>query len=251
MKTLTQETKDKISNSLKGRGHQFIKKICDHCNSEFEVSWRKRNQRFCSKSCRAKSIVFSNQSIQKMSVAKSGENNPMFGISPKNTKRLKVHSVKHIGNKTFFVRSSYEKEYVEEITANERVISFEYEPASFKCNYLLANKNRTYQPDFLITEIDRTYIVEIKAKWQKDSAETLIKEKAFKDTYSIEYKILTKHAERVYTETDQPSGISTLPGRGARLTISQSAPTKEEKPSVVASRECTPATLYTVLWCNW
>jgi hypothetical protein len=191
MKTKRELINEKISKSLKGRGNPKSIKICEHCQTKFEVEWRKRNQRFCSRSCRAKSIKFSTESIQKMSISKSGENNPMFGVSPKNTKKIEVYSEKHLGNKQFLVRSTYEKEYVDTLTSNPKVVSFEYEPRKFKCKYFINGKYRTYQPDFLVNEIDREYVIEIKASWQIESEETQLKANAFRSTHLINYEIIT------------------------------------------------------------
>lgn len=44
----------KISISLGGRGSGKVKKECQICQKEFEVSWKKRSQVFCSVSCATK-----------------------------------------------------------------------------------------------------------------------------------------------------------------------------------------------------
>jgi hypothetical protein len=44
----------KISISLGGRGNKNVKKECQICKTGFEVSWKKRNQVFCSRSCSTK-----------------------------------------------------------------------------------------------------------------------------------------------------------------------------------------------------
>lgn len=45
---------EKISKALLGRGNSKVIKICQYCKTEFEVEWRKRNQKTCSYSCGAK-----------------------------------------------------------------------------------------------------------------------------------------------------------------------------------------------------
>jgi hypothetical protein len=52
-KTNREETNKKISAKLKGRklGNSTLNLICRFCNDSFEVAWKKRNQKCCSKSC--------------------------------------------------------------------------------------------------------------------------------------------------------------------------------------------------------
>jgi len=45
------EINQKISKSLKGRGHSDVEKICEECQESFIVKWHKRTQRFCSNRC--------------------------------------------------------------------------------------------------------------------------------------------------------------------------------------------------------
>ena len=119
----------------------------------------------------------------------AGEKNPMFGKTPHNTKRISVYSEKHIGDKNFVVRSSYEARYVKELNENINVISFLYEPDQYKCTYY-TDKKRTYQPDFLVNELSLKYVAEIKAKWQETANDTLVKKEAFLQTFELNYKLI-------------------------------------------------------------
>jgi len=51
-RSLSEETKNKISKSLK-KG-SIVQKKCLYCEKEFEVEWSLRHQKFCSKSCASK-----------------------------------------------------------------------------------------------------------------------------------------------------------------------------------------------------
>lgn len=52
----TSETKSKISNSLHGTGNKDVFITCKQCNVKFERKWKKRNQKFCSRSCASKFV---------------------------------------------------------------------------------------------------------------------------------------------------------------------------------------------------
>jgi len=45
------EINKKVSNTLKGSGHDNLKLTCKNCEIEFEVVWKKRNQKTCSQHC--------------------------------------------------------------------------------------------------------------------------------------------------------------------------------------------------------
>jgi len=118
----------------------------------------------------------------------SGKNNGMYGKSPSHTKRILVFSNKHTKKKTFYVRSSYEKIFVDQINENNFIKKFTYEPKNFRVSYKDENGlERTYQPDFLVNK----KIVEIKNKWNAELEETKIKERAFKKTFpNTKYTII-------------------------------------------------------------
>lgn len=50
-KTNRKETNKKISIKLKGKGKGNVTINCYQCERNFEISWKKRKQKFCSKSC--------------------------------------------------------------------------------------------------------------------------------------------------------------------------------------------------------
>lgn len=63
----------------------MLKKICEHCNISFTLSNTKKNlkRRFCGPICSRKWAANNRSETwkQKASLAKQGENNPMFGVS--------------------------------------------------------------------------------------------------------------------------------------------------------------------------
>ncbi len=188
------EINEKISKTLTGKGNGPVDLTCSYCNKPFTISWRKRHQKYCSRSCSGKDLPIESRIriSNKMKVINSGENNPMFGKSPKNVKRIKVYSEKHLGDKEFYVRSSYEVSYVELLNNDSNVKSFKYEPIEYKTLYIQNGKNRTYQPDFYVTENQKEYVTEVKAEWQKNSEESLTKKNAFLKMHNIEYKFWPK-----------------------------------------------------------
>lgn len=165
-----------------------LKKMSDSAKKFFKENpgeSSRRNKRPCSTETKIKLS-------EKMIGKNTGEKNGMYGKKPKNTQRIKVYSEKHLNSKIFVVRSTYEKDYIELLNKDNNVISFKYEPKEYRCNYILSGKKRTYQPDFLVNEVKKQYVVEVKAKWMLENEETIIKEKTFKETYPIEYLIWTK-----------------------------------------------------------
>jgi len=184
------EINAKISKAFLGRGNGSVELTCVYCQKSFNVSWSKRHQKTCSRSCSSKnlSIDSRNKISEKMKVINAGENNPMFGRSPKNTKRIKVYSDKHLGEKEFYVRSTYEAAYVELLDKSGDVKSFVYEPIEYKTQYVQNGKTKTYQPDFYVTESQVVYVTEVKAEWQKNSKESLLKKEAFLNNHSTEYR---------------------------------------------------------------
>lgn len=55
-----EKIKEKISNSLKGKGNGPVEKKCKFCDQKFTVAWNKRSQKCCSTSCATKES-FSNE----------------------------------------------------------------------------------------------------------------------------------------------------------------------------------------------
>ena len=50
-KVKRQQINNRVSNTLSGRGHGPISKVCEICKKQFDTIWSKRTQRFCSLSC--------------------------------------------------------------------------------------------------------------------------------------------------------------------------------------------------------
>lgn len=182
---------EKISIARKLSAHKPVINICQYCGKSFSIKWNKRYQKHCCRSCSAKSLSTESrkQISEKMIGKNSGENNAMYGKSPKNTKSITVFSEKHTNKKEFNVRSSHEKRFIDIINQNNDIIAFTYEPQNFKVKYVDEKGiNRTYQPDFLLND---NKITEIKNRWNVTLKETKIKEAAFRKQFPlIEYEIV-------------------------------------------------------------
>lgn len=50
-KSKRKEINKKVSQKLSGTGNENVKKECAYCKIEFEVEWKRRKQKFCSKDC--------------------------------------------------------------------------------------------------------------------------------------------------------------------------------------------------------
>ena len=149
-------------------------------------------QKYCSHSCGSRSLSKeSRQRIsEKMKGVHAGSKNGMYGKTPKNTKRIKVFSEKHVGPKEFLVKSSFEAKFIEILNEDEYVISFMYEPIQYKVFYEDSeNKKRSYQPDFLVND---EKVIEIKNRWSINLSQTKEKEKEFKILFpKVEYKLIS------------------------------------------------------------
>ena len=184
-KAKRKEINEKVGKKLKKEKEL---KICLECGKEFKP--KKKNQKFCSRKC---SSVISQKTKEiiskKMKGVNAGSKNGMYGKTPSNTKRIKVFSDKHIKNKKFIVKSSYEAKFVDIINCDINIKSFVYEPKNFRIKYKDENGiSRTYLPDFLI---NNNQIIEIKNKWSANLPETILKAEKFKKTFEdIDYKII-------------------------------------------------------------
>jgi hypothetical protein len=188
------EISKKVSLKLKNSGNSNVYIACKFCHNIFTVNWNKRYRIFCSKSCSSKAISDETRKLisVKMKGKNKGELNGMYGKSPKNTKSIKIVSLKHQDDTNVTVRSSYEKLFIEEIDKDLNIVSFLYEPKQFKTIYIdKKNSKRTYQPDFLVNYVDGTCkVIEIKNKWSSSLEETQIKKDAFQNAFDIDYEII-------------------------------------------------------------
>lgn len=66
-KSKRKEINEKVSKTLTGSGNENVKKECDFCKKEFEVEWRRREQKFCSKECQGIGKEFTEESRKKIS----------------------------------------------------------------------------------------------------------------------------------------------------------------------------------------
>lgn len=93
-------------------------------------------------------------------------------------------------NKEFYLRSSYELDYANELDDNK--IKYEYENLKIKYFDTQRNKFRCAIPDFYL--IDFNTIVEIKSVWTLDVQEMKDKVKAYK-TLGYNFKLILEHHE--------------------------------------------------------
>lgn len=193
-KSKRSEINESVSKKLKGTfngkpAYENIKKICAECGKEFEIDHKHRSQIYCSHACTHSSSTFRENVSKGMKGINVGEKNGMYGKSPANVKRIEVQSDKHVGNTKFFVRSSWESKYVDELNSDSNVVKFEFEPRQYRVKYVDEfGAKRTYQPDFLIND---TIVVEIKNSWNVKLKETQLKETAFKIMFPfIEYRLI-------------------------------------------------------------
>lgn len=65
-----------------------------------------------------------------------------------------------------FYRSGYERQYMEQLDADESVAWYEYEPRSVRITYEFEGAKKIYKPDFLVQYVDGTKrLVELKSTW--------------------------------------------------------------------------------------
>jgi hypothetical protein len=131
--------------------------------------------------------------LMEYSLRLQGEGNPMFGKSPSNETRKKLHisstknwedseyrekvfkGLRETGNvcgnffsmknnKDISYRSSYELKYMQQLEEDERVIVYQYEAVYVP--YEIGSKYRFTMPDFLITFADgHKELSEVKSEW--------------------------------------------------------------------------------------
>jgi hypothetical protein len=192
-KSKRKEINDKVSETLKEKLKQRKKNNifleCKNCKKEFEVIWNKRNQECCSRTCsvsiRKNDPKWREKISSSMKGKNTGDSNGMYGVSPENTKRIKVKSEKE-PRIEFYVKSSFEARFISDLNSDAQISNFIYEPKEYRVFYIEDNKQRTYQPDFLVNG----KVIEIKNPWNAKLEETKIKEKAFRNQFpNIEYEI--------------------------------------------------------------
>ncbi len=171
-KKLSDETKNKISNSLKefNKNNKYckkttisnkIKKICPMCNNEFFVYRCNKNKIYCSRDC------FYNDHELKFRKKSSGGKRTGSGIG------------KHGWYKNYYCDSSWELAFV--IYNLEHNIKFSRNKVGFEYEY--ENKIHKFYPDFIME--DGTYI-EIKGYFDKKN---IIKISSFNGSLKILNKI--------------------------------------------------------------
>ena len=184
---------EKISSSLKGSGNNSVVNCCKYCKESFTVSWNKRKQVYCSRSCSSKdlgwkkahSTISSNRwsEINKRSY-KEGKNYVAGGTT-------KWYSYTTIDNKEIRVQGSYELRMCKILDywkKEKRIIDWEY--TNDRIEYLGSNgKLHNYLLDFKIFDYGKSvWYIEVKGFIQKEDN---LKWKAAKEQ-NIKLKIFQK-----------------------------------------------------------
>lgn len=180
---IKEEQRTKTSKSMKNfyrdkRLPEFVSLICQNetCKKEFTVIYKKKEQKYCSKGCQYRCVSFR----EKLKGSKnSGKNNPMYGKSPGNSKGVYVDTKKHTGEDRFYVRSTYEAEYVKVLESDQSVICYTYEPKEYRSYYKYNGINRSYLPDFLVQTKNSLSIIEVKPKRIRSLPEIEAKKESF------------------------------------------------------------------------
>lgn len=159
-KNKRKEINEKISKSLIGSGHSDVKIICTECKTEFEVIWKKRNQKYCSFNC-AKNGRLKNPSY----LEKNRQNIINRCKNPKERERLR-----DIGRKGGFGKKGYTNDgvYYESLFEKESFEFLELNKVSFQPHKHIPNSSKVsdiFLPDFnLWIELDGINR-ELRQKW--------------------------------------------------------------------------------------
>ncbi len=175
------ETNKKISNALMGKGNAHVNLKCKFCNIDFEVSYKKRNQKFCSRSCIAKFNNSNDNYLDKLrksriSYIKDGKYNG-YGIRSNylfNGKEIRCDS--NVENACL--------NYFDDNGATE------IDRCNFEIPYDFNGKKSIFIPDFKIILGDKILIVEAKSyisinsvneKWKEYNQKSIIKKMALEE----------------------------------------------------------------------
>ncbi len=161
-KSKRQEINKKVSNKLKNSGNLPIKKICEKCQKEFVVRWKKRNQKFCSLTCSANGR-FTDELREhlslKLSKIRSDGNfhfNSIKNIFIFNNKEIRCDSLKERYSLEGIIKKFDDN--IIDINRSEIFIKYQYK-----------DKNKYFNPDFLITLKDnKKILMECKSKISKN-----------------------------------------------------------------------------------
>lgn len=164
---LSEETKQKISEALKGeKNGQYGRGMTE----EEKIRWRATYE----KTGRLKMLEYlaspagrearrrshSKTTTPEFRAACAERSAQLIQDSVLKTNRGHGSWVESVKGGRFYVKSTYEARYVEELEADPEVVSFRYEP--FKIPYEFEGTPRSYVPDFEVTAVYGTYLVEVK-----------------------------------------------------------------------------------------
>lgn len=207
--------------AIKPECHQLYTITCQNCKKQIEVDYYSKNNKFCSLSC-AKSGEF--HPMYGKPGAMLGKIAWNHGLTAKTDERVKKLGKKisaiiadklvsgswdhqagyqgeHYtgiknGNKTVYLRSSYESAYARILDADQNVESWIHEP--FRIEYEFEGLHKNYVPDFLVSLFDneKQLLIEIKPAILTLNARNIAKAKAaieYCDKHNYEFSIVTEN----------------------------------------------------------
>lgn len=147
-KNKRKEINEFVSNKLKGNivwnsGGEKVKNKCEYCNKDFVVRFSKRNQRFCSRSCRAKCLALDQTIKDKISEACKKAN------CGGHTSKKAMHYTTKSG-KIIYLQSNYEIQVAEDLDKNN-IEWIRPKPLIWLDE---KGKSHRYYPDFYLMEYD-------------------------------------------------------------------------------------------------
>ena len=173
-----QETNLKISKSNKGRGVGNINLICKNCDTEFSIDYRRRNQKFCSRSC---SSIYLNKDLEFKEKIRNSRIN-----------FLKEGNYSGYGNKSYYNFKGKEircDSHIERSCINyfENLGAIDIDRSGIEIQYEYKGLNPIFIPDFKIIMPDKIIIVEAKSymsvkkideKWREYNEKSEFKKQA-------------------------------------------------------------------------
>jgi hypothetical protein len=168
----------KISEANKGKGVGEISLICKNCNNEFFRDHRRRNQKFCSRSC---SSSHSNKDLEFKEKIRNSRIN-----------FLKEGNYSGYGNKSYYNFKGKEircDSHIERSCINyfENLGAIDIDRSGIEIRYGYKGSDSIYIPDFKVVMLDQTIIVEAKSymsvkkideKWREYNEKSELKKEA-------------------------------------------------------------------------
>jgi len=166
------EINKKVSKSLKNKGNGDILNECSYCKKEFKISWSKRKQIYCSRSCCTK------KRFSGIKLTEEQKEKIRIGVKESYIKGKKVlgGKTKWYSYKSIKVQGTYELRTCKilDFWKNDGKIK-DWEYTNDRIQYIFKNKKSTYILDFKVFTNDGSfYYIETKgyvterdlAKWE-------------------------------------------------------------------------------------